>query len=133
MSKIIEDLEKDHETILNELLKFEEAIFNNKIDEKGINRFIDFSRDFLKKHHYKEKNVLFPKIIDLFPEAENDIQEALLAYKIMRHYIKDLSISLKDQNYQEVEKCGHFIIGLLKDRIYKEKGSIFYLAEKIKD
>jgi len=131
MSKIIEDLEKDHETILNELLKFEEAIFNNKIDEKGINRFIDFSRDFLKKHHRKEKNVLFPKIIELFPEADDDIQEALLAYKIMGHYVKDLQSSLKDQNYEEVKKCGRFISGLLKDRIYKEEGSIFALADKI--
>lgn len=131
MPKIVQNLQSDHQIILKELLKFEEALFKNGIDLKGIQRFIDFSNIFLKKHHRKEKNVLFPKIIELFPEADDDIQEALLAYKIMGHYVKDLQSSLKDQNYEEVKKCGRFISGLLKDRIYKEEGSIFALAEKI--
>ncbi len=129
MRNIIDILENDHDRILKELFILEASISKQPPDFDEIRSFIDFSYDFIDKHHEKEKTILFPKLISAYPDSEKEIKEAILAYEIMRRYVKELKEALSLNNDNEIKKCIHFITGLLRDRINKEKATIFSMVE----
>ncbi len=131
MSNIIEVFEKDHEEILKRLEELEEVISGGAISEEDINYFLDFDENVIRLHHEKEKNILFPKLLEVYPFAhEEGIDDALLEYKIKDHYIERIREAIKVKDKDSLKKSSIFVIGLLRDRIHKEKNTIFVLADK---
>ncbi len=129
MKNIIDILESDHKRILEELSVLETSVSKQPLNLDEIQSFIDFSNDFIEKHHEKEKTILFPKLISVYPDSEKEIKEAILAYKIMRRYVEELEEALQFDNDNEIKKCARFITGSLRDRINKEKATIFSMVD----
>ncbi len=122
MSNIIEVIEEDHEEILKRLKKLEETISGGTISEEDINYFLDFDENVIRPHHEKEKNILFSKLLEAYPFAQEEgIDDALLEYKIKDHYIDKIREAIEAEDNALLKKSIPFVIGLLRDRIHKEK------------
>ncbi len=131
MANIIEVLEEDHEEILNRLKEFEILLSGGEIDKKQIKSFLDFDEKFINLHHKREKDILYPKLLEVYPFArEEGIEDALLECRVKDHYIEKIKEAIKNGSDVSLKQSSLFVIGLLRDRIHKEKNTIFVLANK---
>jgi len=133
----IEYLVAEHEVIIRveELLPRLVNYWN--IDREGyenaVRLLITFFREFGDKiHHYKEEQVLFPKLNSNYEFSQPTLVEELEDHhEMFREYVSSLESHLQAQEYEKVQSTLKSYVGDLLDHIGAENDELFVMAESL--
>jgi hemerythrin-like domain-containing protein len=101
--------------------------------EAAVNLLISFFREYGDKfHHYKEEQVLFPKLNSNFEFSQPTLLEELEDHhEMFREYMASLETSLRAQDYEKVQSTLQSYTSDLLDHIAAENDELFVMAESL--
>jgi hemerythrin-like domain-containing protein len=101
--------------------------------EKIIQSLFTFFKEYADKfHHFKEEQVLFPKM-----NAHHDFtQQVLIAeledhHELFREYLSSMKTFLEEKNYEKVHAILKTYVNELLDHIGAENDELFVMAESL--
>ena len=106
---------------------------NKEAYEEAMQSLITFFREYADKfHHYKEEQVLFPKL----NAHHNFSQQELITeledhHELFREYLSSIETFLQEKNYEQVQAILKKYINELLDHIAAENDELFVMAESL--
>jgi hemerythrin-like domain-containing protein len=138
MSRAIDELMHDHETILSALDilgRMDRAVTaGTPVDPQDIKAFIRFLREFADEcHHGKEEGLLFPALVAAgMPERGGPVGVMLDEHVEGRRWIADMEAAAKPAlKAAEFTRSARGYSQLLRAHIQKENQVLFMMAERI--
>jgi hemerythrin-like domain-containing protein len=106
---------------------------NREAYEELITLLITFFREYGDKfHHYKEEQVLFPKLNNNYEFSQPTLLEELEDHhEIFREYMSDIETSLRAMDFEKVQSTLKSYVGDLLDHIAAENDELFVMAESL--
>jgi hemerythrin-like domain-containing protein len=139
MGKAIQDLIKEHDSILYVLQILEKMVASDTLDLDTRLRYygevVYFLKIFADKcHHGKEENILFNELVSKGIKNENGPIGVMLAEHFLgREYVAQMNKSVEDKNILNFEKAAAQYASLLRNHIYKENNALFFMADNVLD
>ncbi len=106
---------------------------NQETYEETIRSLITFFREYADKfHHYKEEQILFPKM-NRHPDFSQQelIEEFEDHHELFREHLSSVEASLQEKNYEQVQAILKRYINELLDHIAAENDELFVMAESL--
>jgi hemerythrin-like domain-containing protein len=140
MSKAIDDLKQEHETILSSMQildRFCTNVSNGSTPAKiDLLNFVGFLKEFADTcHHGKEERMLFPALIKAgLSEHAGPIKVMLAEHLQGRDYVREMDLAISSgPDYLTFAYAARNYSSLLKKHIQKENDVLFPMAEKTLD
>lgn len=106
---------------------------DKEVYEEAVKLLITFFREYGDKfHHYKEEQVLFPKLNSNYEFSQPTLVEELEDHhEFFREYVSSIETNLKDRNFEKVQSILQSYVGDLLDHIGAENDELFVMAESL--
>jgi len=106
---------------------------NKEIYEEAVKLLIIFFREYGDKfHHFKEEQVLFPKLNSKSEFSQPTLVEELEDHhELFREYVATLEAVLLDGDYEKVQSTLKSYVADLLDHIGAENDELFVMAESL--
>jgi len=140
MSRAIDELKDEHETILSSLRildKFgtdvNEGVAPRKAD---LEDFVGFLGDYPDRcHHGKEERVLLPALYEVgLSEHSDPIREILSEHLLGRDYVREMDHAISSRpDYLTFAYAARGYSSLLQSHVQKEETLLFPMVERIVD
>lgn len=138
MSRAIDELKAEHETILSSLgiLDKFSADVNQGLAPASADLadFVGFLGDYVdRSHHGKEERVLFPALYEVgLSEHGDPIREILSEHLLGRDYVREMGHALfSGPDYLTFAYAARGYSSLLQNHVHKENTILFPMVEKI--
>ncbi|RLD22601.1 MAG: hypothetical protein DRI69_00710 [Bacteroidetes bacterium] len=133
----IEYLVAEHDIIssVEDLLPRLDGYWNidKEVYEEAVKLLITFFREYGDKfHHYKEEQVLFPRLNSNYEFSQPTLVEELEDHhEFFREYVSSLENSLQNKDYEKVQGTLKSYVRDLLDHIGAENDELFVMAESL--
>ncbi len=106
---------------------------NSEIYEEAIRSLLTFFREYADNfHHYKEEQVLFPKMNRHPDFSQHELIAELEDHHVLfRGYLSSVETSLQEKNYEKVQTILRTYVNELLDHIGAENDELFVMAETL--
>ena len=140
MSKAIDDLRLEHETILSSIAvldKFSADVNEGSTPAKiDLANFVGFLKEFADRcHHGKEEDMLFPALVQAgMPEHGGPIEAMRMEHLLGKDYIREMDLAIASgPDYLTFAYAARRYSSLLHNHIQKENNVLFPMAEMTLD
>ena len=131
MEKATTILSYEHQNILTVLSTLEEECFKMElIDKSFFIKVISFIRNYSDKfHHAKEEDLLFKELGKVEMHCD-PTKQMLYEHDIGRNLVKELEISLNNNNVAKIKLHSNEFIQLLREHIHKEDNILYPMVDE---
>jgi hemerythrin-like domain-containing protein len=139
MGKAIEDLRKEHDSIIRVLGILEKMISDDTKDEQVMLGYygdlVYFLKIFADKcHHGKEEGYLFEELVKRgVPNEGGPVGEMLRDHRLGREYVAQMGKALELKDLGGFSAAAAKYVDLLRNHIEKENNVLFVMADRLLD
>lgn len=137
MGKAIQDLRKEHDSILYVLQILDKMVASDTLDLDTKLRYygevVYFLKIFADKcHHGKEENILFDELVSKGIHNENGPIGVMLSEHVQgREYVAQMNRAVENKDVAQFDQAAAQYANLLRHHIYKENNALFVMADNV--
>ncbi|SHJ46265.1 hemerythrin domain-containing protein [Parasporobacterium paucivorans] len=138
MGKAVQDLKKEHESILH-VFRIMENMSERNMEESARlgydSDLVDFFKVFADKcHHGKEELYLFEELVNAGVHNEGGIIGTLLQeHNLGRDYLAIMDTAVQKKNAEEFDSAAEKYLLLMRNHIDRENKVLFEMADQLLD